>query len=306
MQTYKHHTINALLATMVTLGVITGGAAASVHPAAPAEHAARPVYVHGSTVQRLAITSATQSVQRALTEDHRIRREVAENRTRATITRLTQIQVAVNEGIETLNTSDGKVLDNATRTALSDTITSMRAAKVNGDTAYLFGHVADVTVATEAVQANQVAWQAHQDQVAAEQAAKAAHHRATTSHTHPSPSPAAASGVQALKTGCLKGPAGDANETQRIIDSGCTAILNYGSSPWLAAHNYNAGDSWKAMVDGQQFTYGGHTYEVTGRNSIWYKHGEIIDLDSVVYGDLTLQTCISHNHIVFIHATIVG
>jgi hypothetical protein len=213
--------------------------------------------------------------------------------------RVQQAAATLDQARTVLTASANKVTDDTLRRSLADLVDVATTAAEADDAPTLLASVQDLTAATAQVAQSQSAWQA------AEQARLAALAAARTATAHPSTTSASTRGTRALRTGCLRGPASSASAVQAIIDAGCTAIVGYGGAPWLAAHNYNAGNSWKAMADGQSFTYAGHTYTITGRDSITYSGGTV-DLSRLIHGDLTLQTCISHHHIVFIHAKIVG
>lgn len=256
---------------------------------------------------------------------------------------VSELSEAIVSAESVLTLSAGTVSDEATRSALSallstaslslETITwdasklsqaELRAAVVMVKLSQAsFAEAAAIEAAR--VEAERVAAEAARVEAARVEAERVATQAAKKSKTAQTPSgpvystpsakskpaqaaPAATpSGVQALNLGaCFTGGANSASAVQSIIDGGCTAGLTYGPSQWIAAHDYLAGNSWKAMSDGQLFTYNGQTYQVTGRNSVYYATGDLVDLKALVYGDLTLQTCISSGHIGFIHADIVG
>lgn len=104
---------------------------------------------------------------------------------------------------------------------------------------------------------------------------------------------------------CLRTGVADVVTAQAGLDEGCTVELAYGPARWLAAHDHDAGDAWKAMPDGAEFAYSGHTYRVVDRTRAAYVTGPVA-LDPLVHGDLTLQTCDGVDELVFLHATLVG
>jgi hypothetical protein len=120
------------------------------------------------------------------------------------------------------------------------------------------------------------------------------------------PTPAPAADAVPLPLGaCLRADVVDVATAQADLDAGCTVELAYGPARWLAAHDHDAGDAWKAMPDGAEFSYAGHTYRVVDRTRADYVTGPVA-LDPLVHGDLTLQTCEGTDRLVFLHAALVG
>jgi hypothetical protein len=99
---------------------------------------------------------------------------------------------------------------------------------------------------------------------------------------------------------CLRDDGDSVGRTQRLLDDGCTVWATYGPAPWLTAHDYEAGQEWKDIPEGGEFTLEAVTYVVESRVHTAAPQGDV-ELSDYIYGDLTLQTC-EADGLLFLHA----
>lgn len=311
-----------LTAVVVSVALLLGGATAGVLQAHRDQVAAQQAQEQHAMQLRVAAAARAAEQDQAFWVEQT--QAVSRAQGAAVLERrLQEANAVVSAAQATLTNTAGSVSDEATRGQLEAVLTATANAPT---TAVLLSSVDQIAQAAAAVDASHATWLAEEAAKAAAleqqrqaEAAKAAERsaqkatqrstttsRTTVSASAPSASaPVAAPAIKELNlNGCLRTGA-TVEEVQAIIDSGCTAIYGYaGVPPFYAAHDYLNGKSWLRMADGEQFTHNGHIYQVTGRQKI-ARVSYVEDLSTIVYGDLTLQTC-SGSTYTFIHADIVG